>query len=236
MRRHDWSFWRHDVVTQVAIWRQAGSFGQLVEPVQQFVSAQVAQDDAAALKIWAAPGQLPASVAVPVWPGAVPASIGREDPPPGLAVPQGTPSVGLQAPSEGGMLSDDDEHAAAASAKSVAIAALATAPNPGRPSARRALVRGAAQEPEEAAEAALLKDEFFEAVEAMEGMRVVFLGLRVGELSSVADGRCENLGAADAGGRGGRGGREEGARRKWVNRPMAAHTSRAIQALQLACP
>jgi hypothetical protein len=181
VRRHDWSFWRHDVVTHVAIWRQAGSFGQLVEPVQQLVSAQVAQDDAAALKIWAAPGQLPASVAVPVWTGGVPASIGRDEPPPPavLGVPHGTPSVDLHAPIDGGRGLLDDEHA-----KSVATPAAIPAALSRRRARRLRAGGGVAAEPAEAAEAAVLTDELFQA------MAVVFLGPQARGLSSVAGGRC----------------------------------------------
>lgn len=221
--RHDGSFCRHDVVTHSAICRHAGSLGQLVAPEQQFVSAHVAQDDAAALKICITPGQLPASVPTPASSSGGPASLGGDAPPPGVPPGQGAPPVDLHAPIDGGR-GLDDEHA-----KSVAIAP-ARAGGPSRRSAARAVAavaKGGAVA-QAAAEAVAFKDESFEA------MAIVFLGPWWRGVSSVLavdvgarggwgshGGACWRVAEAGQGGRSGR---------------TDAHTSRAIEAHAACLP
>jgi hypothetical protein len=135
--RHDWSFCKQVVATQTATDRQAGSFGQLVGPTQQWSWTQVAQEDAVASKIWVAPGQLPASTAPTIWPGGVPASLTGEDPPPPGDPPlHDPPLVGVQPLASGGLGVDEEEQAN----KRAAIA------------------------PASAAELAEFKDELFEAM------------------------------------------------------------------------
>jgi hypothetical protein len=113
--RHDWSFCRQVIATQTATDRQAGSFGQLVAPEQQLFWTQVAHDDAAALKMAVAPGQLPASGTAPVWAGGAPASrAGDELPPMGVAPLQGALLVETHFPSCGGLGPDEEEQARSA--------------------------------------------------------------------------------------------------------------------------
>jgi hypothetical protein len=86
---------------------------------QHWFWTQAAHADPAALKIWAAPGQLPASVNV--WTGGVPASVpasrrgGVVMPPPGVAPLHVATPLGVQFPSAGGLPSgregDEDEQA-----------------------------------------------------------------------------------------------------------------------------
>jgi hypothetical protein len=119
--RHDVSFARHWVRTQVATERHAGSFGQLDEPWQQLISTHDRHDDVVVvvelLKISLAPGQLPPSVAVdPLSVSAVPPSPTALLPPPPVTAPeQGTPLTAMQLPSCGGVGPLDDEHAASPS-------------------------------------------------------------------------------------------------------------------------
>jgi hypothetical protein len=122
--RHDWSFCKQVVATQTATDRQAGSFGQLVGPAQQLSWTQVAQEDAVALKIWVAPGQLPASTTPTIWPGGVPASLtGEEPPPPGDAPLHDPPLTGVQPLACGGLGVDEEEQDSKSAAMPPASAA-----------------------------------------------------------------------------------------------------------------
>jgi hypothetical protein len=103
VRRHDWSLSKHVVATHTAIDRQAGSFGQLVALMQHWFCTQAAQDEPAALKSWATPGQLPASVTVVVI-GGTPASRGGAFvPPPVVGPPQVATPMGVHFPCAGGL-------------------------------------------------------------------------------------------------------------------------------------
>lgn len=123
--RHDESFARHWLTTQVATARHAGSFGQLVALWQQFVSTQVTHDVGevvgvvdmvAALKISEAAGQLPpsAGIAEPLSNTPPPPSPRADLPPPAMDAVQATPLTGVQVPSCGGFGLLEDEHAMSA--------------------------------------------------------------------------------------------------------------------------
>jgi hypothetical protein len=84
---------------------------------------QVAQEDAVALKIWVAPGQLPASTTPTIWPG-VPASLtGEEPPPPGDAPLHDPPLTGVQPLACGGLGVDEEEQDSKSAAMPPASAA-----------------------------------------------------------------------------------------------------------------
>jgi hypothetical protein len=125
--RHDWSFARQLCATHTAIDVQAGSFGQLVASEQQCVATQAAHDEAAVLKIWLAPVQVPPSPTTPV-PLSVavpPPSPCGEAPPPGTGAPQVRPRAGTQGPSSAGFGPLEDEHAMAAASAPARAARLA---------------------------------------------------------------------------------------------------------------
>jgi hypothetical protein len=122
--RHDESFGRHVCATHTAMLTHAGSLGQLVGLPQQLAATHVAHDDAAALKIWLAPAQVPPSptIAVPLSVGLPPSGCG-EAPPPGTAPPQARVGVDTQVPSCGGLGLEDEHATSAASAPARAGAA-----------------------------------------------------------------------------------------------------------------
>jgi hypothetical protein len=119
--RHDESFARHWLTTQVATARHAGSFGQLVALWQQFVSTQEMHDVGEVamvdvLKISDAAGQLPPSAGIPepLSETPPPPSPRADGPPPDTAEVQATPLTGLQVPSCGGFGELEDEQATSA--------------------------------------------------------------------------------------------------------------------------
>jgi hypothetical protein len=83
--------------------------------MQHWFCTQAAHDEPAALKIWVAPGQLPASVTV--WTGGTPASRGGGGvmPPPTVVPPHVAAPLGVHLASCGGLPSgregDEDEQA-----------------------------------------------------------------------------------------------------------------------------
>jgi hypothetical protein len=125
--RHDESFARHWLTTQVATARHAGSFGQLVALWQQFVSTQVTHDVGevvgvvdmvAALKISDAAGQLPPSAGItePLSKTPPPPSPRADRPPPAMDAVQATPLTGVQGPGCGGFGLVDEQATSAPTA------------------------------------------------------------------------------------------------------------------------
>jgi hypothetical protein len=120
--RHEASFARQVWATHTAIEVQAGSLGQLAAP-QQLATTQLAHDEPAALKISAAPGQLPASLATTPASSlaAAPPSPCGDEPPPFRLDLQGAVAVGVHEPSCGGIGLLDEEQA------TIAVSAAAAA-------------------------------------------------------------------------------------------------------------
>jgi hypothetical protein len=107
--KHETSFARHWVTTQLAIEMHAGSFGQLDGPLQQLVATHETQLGPGTtvldiVKIWAAPGQVVEAIppVVPASGGGAGMPWGPECPPPFTGVPHGTSDADVHAAGLGG--------------------------------------------------------------------------------------------------------------------------------------